>query len=155
MTVNARFLTSALLIAFWVGAAILTIAIVTPAAFAVLPTRTLAGSLVGRVLPALFLSGILVGATVAVLAGTAGSAGAAVTAALAACACVIAQFVINPRIARMREEIGGPIDVLPLDDARRVAFGLLHGYSVAALGVAMLAAAVSLGCLIFALRARA
>jgi hypothetical protein len=56
MTPNTRFLTAALLIAFWGGAAILTIAIVTPAAFAVLPTRALAGSLVGRVLPALFLS---------------------------------------------------------------------------------------------------
>ena len=154
MTANARFLTSALLIACWGGAAILTIAIVTPAAFAVLPTRTLAGSLVGRVLPALFLSGILVGATVAALALSAGSRGAAITAALAAVACAIAQFVINPRIARMREEIGGPIEALPLDDARRVAFGLLHGYSVGGLGAAMLAAAVSLGYLLFALRAR-
>ena len=154
MTANARFLTSALLIACWGGAAILTIAIVTPAAFAVLPTRTLAGSLVGRVLPALFLSGILVGATVAALALSAGSRGAAITAALAAVACAIAQFVINPRIARMREEIGGPIEALPLDDARRVAFGLLHGYSVGGLGAAILAAAVSLGYLLFALRAR-
>jgi hypothetical protein len=155
MTPNARFLTSALLISFWGGAAMLTIAIVTPAAFAVLPTRTLAGSLVGRVLPALFVSGILLGATVAALALSAGSRGAALTAALAAVACAVAQFVINPRIARMREEIGGPVDALPLDDARRVAFGLLHGYSVGGLGVAMLAAAVSLGYLLFALRARA
>jgi hypothetical protein len=155
MTPNARFLTSALLISFWGGAAMLTIAIVTPAAFAVLPTRTLAGSLVGRVLPALFVSGILLGATVAALALSAGSRGAALTAALAAVACAVAQFVINPRIARMREDIGGPVDALPLDDARRVAFGLLHGYSVGGLGVAMLAAAVSLGYLLFALRARA
>ena len=134
MTPATRFLTAALLIAFWGGAAILTIAVVTPAAFAVLPTRTLAGSLVGRVLPALFLSGIAVGVTVAALALSAGSRGAAITAALAAVACAIAQFVINPRIARMREEIGGPIEALPLDDARRVAFGLLHGYSVGGLG---------------------
>jgi hypothetical protein len=154
MTPATRFLTAALLIAFWGGAAILTIAIVTPAAFAVLPTRTLAGSLVGRVLPALFISGVVVGASVTALALSAGSRGAAIAAALAAIACAVAQFVINPRIARMREDIGGPIDALPTDDARRVAFGLLHGYSIAGLGVAMIAAAVALGYLLFALRAR-
>ncbi len=154
MTPATRFLTAALLIAFWGGAALLTIAIVTPAAFAVLPTRTLAGSLVGRVLPALFISGVVVGASVTALALSAGSRGAAIAAALAAIACAVAQFVINPRIARMREDIGGPIDALPTDDARRVAFGLLHGYSIAGLGVAMIAAAVALGYLLFALRAR-
>ena len=154
MTPATRFLTAALLIPFWGGAAILTIAIVTPAAFAVLPTRTLAGSLVGRVLPALFISGVVVGASVTALALSAGSRGAAIAAALAAIACAVAQFVINPRIARMREDIGGPIDALPTDDARRVAFGLLHGYSIAGLGVAMIAAAVALGYLLFALRAR-
>jgi hypothetical protein len=154
MTPSARFLTSALLIAFWGGAAILTIAIVTPEAFAVLPTRTLAGSLVGRVLPALFLSGIIVGVSVSALALSAGCRGGAISAAVAALACVVAQFVINPRIARMRDEIGGPVDALPVDDARRVAFGLLHGYSVGGLGVAMLAAAISLGYLLAALRAR-
>jgi hypothetical protein len=150
MTPNTRFLTAALLIAFWGGAAILTIAIVTPAAFAVLPTRALAGSLVGR-----FLSGIVVGASVTALALSAGSRGAAAAAALTALACAVAQFVINPRIARMREDIGGPIDALPTDDARLVAFGLLHGYSIGGLGVAMIAAAVALGYLLVALRARA
>lgn len=154
MTPNARLLTSALLIAFWGGAAILTISIVTPAAFAVLPTRTLAGALVGRVLPALFLSGIIIGAIAAVLAVQAGSRGAAIAAAVAAVACAVAQFVINPRIARLRDEIGVPIDALPVGDARRVAFGLLHGFSVGGLMVAMLAAAVSLGYLLFALRSR-
>ena len=42
-------------------------AVVAPAAFAVLPTRTLAGALVGRVLPVLFWCGMLVGVGVAVL----------------------------------------------------------------------------------------
>ncbi len=151
---SGRMLTAALVFALWGGAAILTIAVVTPAAFAVLPTRTLAGALVGRVLPALFLSGIVIGVAVAALAWTADSRGAAVSAALTAMACAVAQFLINPRIARLRDEIGGPVDALPPDDARRVAFGLLHGYSVGGLGVAMLAAAVCLGYLLYALRAR-
>jgi hypothetical protein len=59
-------------------------------------------------------------------------------------ACGIAQWIVGPRIERLRQEIGGPLDALPLDDVRRVAFGRLHGASVAWLGVAMLAAAVAL-----------
>src|SRR3982751_582369 len=59
-------------------------------------------------------------------------------------ACAIAQFIVAPRIARLRAEIGGPIEILPLDDARRVSFGRLHGVSVAWLGLAMLAAVVVL-----------
>jgi hypothetical protein len=57
-------------------------------------------------------------------------------------ACAVAQLIVAPRIARLRAEIAGPIEILPVDDARRVAFGRLHGVSVAWLGLAMLAAAV-------------
>jgi hypothetical protein len=92
---------------------------------------------------------------VALLSGTRGaSGGAAAAALLAGAACAVAQFGIDPRIARLRAEIGGPVERLSSDDPRRVAFGLLHGYSVAGLGVAMLAATVSLAFLLFALRER-
>jgi len=37
-----------------------------------------------------------------------------------------------------------PIDQIAADDARRVAFNSLHGYSVNALGLAMIAALVAL-----------
>ncbi|MDE3217575.1 MAG: DUF4149 domain-containing protein, partial [Gemmatimonadota bacterium] len=43
----------------WLGAAVLLAAAVAPAAFAVLPSRSLAGDLVGRVLPVIFWSGML------------------------------------------------------------------------------------------------
>ena len=49
------------LLAAWLGATIIVGAVVAPAAFAVLPSRTLAGALVGRVLPPLFWSGVAVG----------------------------------------------------------------------------------------------
>jgi hypothetical protein len=45
----------------WLGAAVLAATVVAPAAFAVLPTRSLAGALVGRVLPVLFYGGAVVG----------------------------------------------------------------------------------------------
>jgi Domain of unknown function (DUF4149) len=155
---STRLQSSALLVAAWLGAAIITVAVVAPGAFAVLPSRTLAGEMVGRVLPALFIAGNTIGLIVAVLVGTGerwGAArGAATAAALAALACAVSQFIITPRLDRLRAEIAGPVDVLPADDARRVAFGLLHGYNVAGLGVSMLGAAVCLGFLLYAMRSR-
>ena len=59
-------------------------------------------------------------------------------------ACAVAQFVISPRIERLRSAIGGPLESLAADDARRAAFGRLHGISVGWLGVAMLAAVVAM-----------
>ena len=49
-----------LLLAAWVGAAIFFSAIVAPALFAVLPTRELAGAVVGRVLPMLNWAGLII-----------------------------------------------------------------------------------------------
>jgi hypothetical protein len=136
------------LLALWLGAAAFLGAVVAPALFAVLPTRTLAGEVVGRILPAVFLSGIVFGGIVlglqaAARRGWAWQAREAAAATMVA-ACSIAQFVIGPQISRLRAEIGGPLEALAASDARRVAFGRLHGVSVAWLGLAMLAAAVGM-----------
>lgn len=132
-----------LLLSAWLGASALFAAVVAPAAFAVLPSRALAGALVGRVLPVLFIAGIVV-AVVALLLErpTVGRAPRLRRAALAAMAvaCVAAQFVVAPRIERLREAIGGAIDALPVGDDRRVAFGRLHAISVGWLALAMVAA---------------
>ena len=147
---SAARVASLLLLAAWLGAALLTAAVVAPAAFAVLPTRALAGALVGRVLPAIFLSGAATGGIVAVAEGArrgpGGRRGRAmlVAALLLAAGCLLAQLGISPRIERLRAEAGAPIDKLAVGDPRRVAFGRLHGASVVALGVSMLAGAVAL-----------
>jgi hypothetical protein len=130
----------------WLGAALLFVAVVAPAAFAALPTRTLAGALVGAVLPALFYAGIVLGAGLVAAAValhrrrivTPGTVGGL----LIAISCAAAQFVVAPRIERARASIGGPIESVPSSDPRRVAFGRLHGASVAWLGVAVVGAAV-------------
>lgn len=145
-----------LILALWLGGALLFVAVVAPAAFAVLPTRTLAGSLVGRVLPVLFHAGALVGIAVVVLEMGAHRRGM-VTGRMAAglvmlVSCFIAQYVIGPRIAALRLQIGGAIDALPLDDARRAAFGRLHGLSVLWLGAAAIAALVALALAVHAQR---
>ena len=139
-----RHLATAVLSALWLGAAIIVAAVVAPAAFAALPSRTLAGALVGRVLPAVFLSGLAIALVNVVLdAMDATAAGAALRLAAsvvwAACAAV-AQFIVSPRIERLRSAAGGPIDALAPDAPLRTAFGRLHGASVGLLGLAMLAA---------------
>jgi hypothetical protein len=131
-----------ILLALWLGAGIIFSAVVAPAAFAVLPTRMLAGALVGRVLPVIFISGMAVGALVIALAGK--STVRRIAGAIVVGGCATAQFVIAPRIARLRAEIGGVLENLAPDDARRAAFGRLHAMSVGWLGLAMLAAAVAL-----------
>lgn len=135
-------------LALWLGAASFFSIAVAPALFAVLPTRTLAGMAIARMLPAIFASGIALG--VLVIAVEVASrrgwswSGREVAGLVIAGACAIAQFIVAPRINRLRAEISGPIEELSADDGRRIAFGRLHGISVAWLGIAMLAAVVAM-----------
>lgn len=155
-----RLIASLALLAAWLGAAGVVAGAVAPAAFAVLPTRALAGALVGRVLPVVFAGGMLVGVATALLGWfSRGGAGAFPRAAILggaalAIACALAQFVVGPRIQRLRAAIGPSIEALAADDARRVAFGRLHAMSVLWLGVGVLAAIVAVIALLLALRAR-
>jgi hypothetical protein len=133
---------TALLLAAWLGAALYFSVVVTRAAFAVLPSRTMAGVLVGQTLPVLFDTGILVGACLVALALRSGAGavratslvGGAVIAALTA----LARFVILARIARLRLSMSAAVDSLAVTDPARRAFGQLHALSVGALGLAML-----------------
>jgi hypothetical protein len=58
--------------------------------------------------------------------------------------CAAAQFVVSPRIERVRGSIGGAIEQLDAADPRRLEFGRLHAVSVGLLGIAMIAALVSI-----------
>ena len=133
---------SAILLAAWIGAALYFSVVVTRAAFAVLPSRTMAGALVGQTLPVLFDTGMLIGA---ILIGAAlfSPPGRARTALLVGGAAIIAlgalaRFVVLTRIAHLRLSMPAAIDSLPVGDPARRAFGQLHAMSVGALGLAML-----------------
>src|SRR4029077_12340066 len=67
MTGRGVSVTETVLLAVWIGAALLFALVVAPAAFAVLPTRTLAGALVGRVLPVIFYAGVVIGSLIVIL----------------------------------------------------------------------------------------
>lgn len=136
-----------IVLAVWLGAALLMATTVGQAAFAVLPTRQLAGALVGRVLPVVFLSGIAAGIVAHLLAMRAGTKPTWV-ARLGGLAlvggCLVAQFVVAPKIEALRAALPPVIESLPATDPQRHAFGRLHGVSVALLGVAMLGAVATI-----------
>ena len=132
------------LLAAWLGAAILAAAVVAPAAFRVLPSRTLAGALVGQVLPVIFISGLVVGVAAVALESRVGARFARITVSGPFIAlivgCIVAQFIIGPKIETVRAAIGGAVDALDAADPRRVQFGKLHAFSVLWMGVAMVGA---------------
>lgn len=137
---------SAILLAAWIGAALYFSIVVTRAAFAVLPTRTLAGALVGQTLPVLYDTGMLVGTILVVSASMSPTGIARSTSLLGGVVIVgltaVARFLILTRIARLRLALPSAIESLPVDDPSRRAFGQLHAMSVGALGLAMLAGLV-------------
>jgi len=111
-----------ILLSAWLGAAVLVTTVVAPAAFAVLPSRTLAGALVGRVLPVLFIAGLVV--ALASLSLDSGDHGRAIRVRramliVAAVSCGAGQFLVAPRIERVRKEIDGPAEQLSPVDPRR------------------------------------
>ncbi len=140
-----------LLVAVWLGAAVFFSAVVAPSAFAVLPSRELAGALVARTLTILNVGGVAFGLLLLVGAfvGRKGTRLVALIVELLALvgltgATAVGHFVIASRMAALRAGMGRPIEEVAADDPLRVAFNALHGQSVTAMTVAMAAAVVAL-----------
>jgi hypothetical protein len=130
------------LLAAWIGVAVFVAAVVAPAAFAVLPTRALAGALVGQALPVLFMSGIVVGGVVVALhANAARTAAVGGLVLLGGNACAL---MIEHRLHALVASIGAPIDSLAITDPRRVEFGRMHGASVILMAIGLIGASVAL-----------
>ena len=143
---RVRALITLVLNAIWGGAGLIVVTTVAPAAFRVLPTRSLAGALVGQVLPVLFIAGCALGA--ATIALTTRKAPHAVLRRICGAGtllgCAVAQAVIGPKISALRERIGPSVEALATTDPMRVEFGRLHAFSVLSLGVAMIFALITL-----------
>ena len=138
-----------LLIAVWLGAACFFSFAVAPGAFAVLPQRDLAGSVVNRTLLIINVAGIAVGIILLLLTFVKQPNARAwklwterVLLILLTAACAVGQFVIAFWMSSLRAQMGKPIDEVPLEDPLRMQFDQLHQYSVWALGGAMVTALI-------------
>ena len=142
-----------LLLAAWLGAAIFFSAVVAPSAFGVLRSFSLpnaneiAGTIVTRTLSVVNISGFVLSLLLLITAfvlrkslGRASSLPQIALLIIVALTTGLGQWVIAPRMRGLRAAMRGHIDLVPLDDPNHLAFTALHGYSVAALTVAMIAA---------------
>lgn len=146
-----------LLVALWLGGAVFFSATVAPAAFSVLRSRNViyaneaAGSIVTRTLSILNMSGFMVALLLLASAFLFRRSvkrrtfiAEIVSLMVVAIATGVGQWVIAARMLGLRAAMGRPIDDVAIDDPLRASFNSLHGYSVGALGVAIIAAAVAL-----------
>jgi hypothetical protein len=136
------------LLGLWLGAMLFFSVFVAPAAFAVLPTRRMAGDVVSRTLGGLEYLGIALAVllAVALLASRARRGKAyfvelGLTLAMLV-STLVARFVVAARLHEIRAQFGDRLDALAATDPVRVAFGTLHQASVALTGFNMIAAFV-------------
>jgi hypothetical protein len=146
-----------LLVALWLGAAVFFSAVVAPSAFSVLRGKgvpyanELAGSIVTRTLSVVNTGGFIIGLILlasALLFRRVVTRRALYMEAIALAVLAITtgagQWVIAAKMVALRAGLGRPIDEVAQNDPARVAFNSLHGYSVTALAIGMIAAAVAL-----------
>lgn len=123
----------------WLGGLIFLAFVVAPTVFApgLLPSRHLAGTIVGSSLGALHWMGIIAGVIFLITSMvhsrlTAGSAhvvaGRHLLVALMLLLTLISQFAISPKMHALRAQVG-VIDSQPLDSPLRVEFNRLHVWS--------------------------
>jgi len=119
----------------WVGSIIYFVAVVTRDAFAVLPSRELAGALVGATLGGLHGLG-MIAAVVFVVASIALAKSlraliepAVLGVILMLLLTLASQRFVIPRMAELRSQMGS-VDATPASDPRRAEFDRLHGISV-------------------------
>ncbi|HKU77430.1 MAG TPA: DUF4149 domain-containing protein [Pyrinomonadaceae bacterium] len=146
-----------ILLACWFGAALFFGAVVAPAAFGVLRSfglpnaSEIAGGIVTRSLSVINIAGFLIALLLLLTLFLRRSSASRVSFIVeSVCIVVIAlatgvgHFVIAARMRALRAAMVLPIDQIAIDDARRIEFNSLHGYSVNALGLAMIAALIAL-----------
>ena len=146
-----------LLLGLWLGASLFFSATIAPSVFTVLRAHHLsnateiAGAIVSRTLAVVNVSGfiislILLATIFAFRRGYAPRSFALEFLALITLtvSTALGHWVIAARMRALRAAMVLPIDQIAADDPRRIAFGALHGYSVNALGLAMIAALVAM-----------
>jgi Domain of unknown function (DUF4149) len=149
-----------ILLAAWLGAALFFGAVVAPAAFSVLRSfdlpnaNEIAGTIVTRSLSVVNISGFIIGLflllTYFVRKGSKRRVARIleiISIVLILLSTSLGHWLIAARMRALRTAMIVPIDQVRLDDPLRMEFNSLHGYSVNALGLAMIAALVTLAVL--------
>jgi hypothetical protein len=144
-----------LLLGLWLGAAIFFGAAVAPALFDVLRgaglenANELAGSIITRLLAFINRSGVEIGLFLFVTAFFVNRSRSrlvqvaeVISVAIMAIMTGINLWIISARMAALRASMGSIDSIVPAD-GRRVQFDYLHRYSVAAMGIAILAGLVT------------
>jgi len=146
-----------ILLACWFGAALFFGAVVAPAAFGVLRSfglsnaNEIAGTIVTRSLSVVNIAGFLI-ALLLLATLLLRRPSSSRLSFIVQCICLgvialatgVGHWIIAARMRALRAAMVLPIDQIATDDSRRVAFNNLHGYSVNALGLAMIAALVAM-----------
>lgn len=154
---NLISLTRFALLAAWLGAALFFGAVVAPAAFGVLRSfglpnaSEIAGSIVTRTLGVINVAGFVIALLLLVTVflrrqaqSRVGLIVECVCFAVIALTTALGHWWIAARMRALRAAMELPIDQIAAADPRRVEFNALHGYSVKALGIAMIAGLVAL-----------
>jgi hypothetical protein len=154
---NLINVTRLILLAVWFGAALFFGAVVAPAAFGVLRSfglpnaNEIAGSIVTRSLSIVNLAGFVIALLLLVTVILRRNYSSRLSFMLE-CICLgvialatgVGHWFIAARMRALRVAMILPIDQIAADDPRRIAFNSLHGYSVNALSLAMIAALVAM-----------
>ena len=151
-----------LILGLWLGAAVFFGAAVAPTVFGVLRgaqlanANELAGMMVQRLLAVINRGGfeialllLVTGYFITKKESRVVRFAEMISLAIMAIMTGVSHFVISARMLALRAAMQTPIDQIAANDPRRIAFDALHGYSVAAMGVAVVA-----GLLAFLIMAR-
>jgi hypothetical protein len=146
-----------ILLACWFGAALFFGAVVAPAAFGVLRSfglsnaNEIAGSIVTRSLSVVNIAGFIIALLLLVtlilrrnFASRLSFIVECICLVVIALTTAVGHWFIAARMRALRAAMIVPIDQIAADDPRRIAFNSLHGYSVNALSLAMIAALVAM-----------
>ncbi|HXU39395.1 MAG TPA: DUF4149 domain-containing protein [Blastocatellia bacterium] len=140
-----------LLLSVWLGSMIFFSFAVAPSAFAVLPTRELAGAMVTSTIGKLETLGLVIGPLLILIQAASWRAthSSKLTKSLRVilvlvmiAAAASSRFWISPQMVSLRAAMGGHIDDVPAGDPLRMQFNNLHQYSVSLMGTAMVAGLV-------------
>jgi hypothetical protein len=143
----------ALLLAVWLGSMVFFSFALAPSAFAVLPTREMAGALVTSAIGKVEVLGLITGPLLLILQMTAWRSRRAspqirslraILLLMMTAAAAASRFWVSAKLVSLRQAMGGVIDDVPATSPLRVEFNAMHGYSVGLMGTCMLAGFVVL-----------